>query len=174
MIDRADGDLAAGAAELRRAALVDAKGQNYPHPAHLLPFTSPDPSRPLFGPAATMAFVPDRDDLPKTDFAPQARGADPQGRALVMSRGEYPETSHGGATKLSRVDRHPIAEVRVDGRLRDFAQLDEYKFLTWCRAEATQSGGNIDDVLSEGRAVEEDAHTVEWIRLERLEAMAGE
>lgn len=141
-----DGDRAARAAELGCAALVDAMGRIHPHRAHLLPLTSPDPSRALFGPAATMAFMPYRDDLPPTDFAHlfyRALGSAPKGRVLVLSSGGYPETSHGGGTKLSRGDQHEIAGVLADGRLRDFAQLAEYGFPTWCRGEATQWGGNI-------------------------------
>lgn len=208
-----DGDRAARAAELGCAALVDAMGRIHPHRAHLLPFTSPDPSRALFGPAATMAFLPYREDIPENDFAHlfyRALGPAPRGRVLVLSGGGYPDVSHGGGTKLSRGDQHEIAGVLADGRLRDFAQLAEYGFPTWCRGEATQWGGNIvmpyaadvavevggvtiipgdyiyadtagavvipagsiDDVLAEAHRVdEEDARSVDRIRLERLEDM---
>ncbi|MDX2378085.1 RraA family protein [Microbacterium sp. LRZ72] len=132
------------AAELGCAALVDAMGRIHPHRAHLLPLHSPDPTRPLFGPAATIAFLPYRDDLPQTDFAHlfyQALGSTPLGRVLVLSSGGYPDASHGGGTKLSRGEHTQIAGVLTDGRLRDFAQLAEYGFATWCRGEATQWGG---------------------------------
>jgi regulator of RNase E activity RraA len=139
-----DDDRAAHAADVGCAALVDAMGRLHPHRAHTLPFTSPDPARPLFGRAATIAYVPYRDDLPQTDFAHlfyDALGPEPEGRVLVLSSGGYPDTSHGGGTKLSRGNRTRIAGVLADGRLRDFAQLAEYDFPVWCRGEATQWGG---------------------------------
>lgn len=138
-------DRAAEAAELGCAALVDAMGRIHPHRAHILPLASPDPSRPLFGPAATIAYLPYRDDRPQTDFAHffyQAVGPEPQGRVLVLSSGGYPDASHGGGIKLSRGEHHHIAGVLADGRLRDFAQLAGYGFSTWCRGEATRWGGS--------------------------------
>src|SRR3546814_7784568 len=58
-------------AQLSCASLVDAMGRLHSHRAHLLPLVSPDPGRPLFGPAVTIAYLPTRDDL-----APSAPGLD--------------------------------------------------------------------------------------------------
>jgi regulator of RNase E activity RraA len=142
-----DARRAAEAAEVGSAALVDAMGRIHAHRAHLLALTSPDPTRPLFGPASTIAYLPYRDDLPQTDltFADlfhQALGNDPRGRVLVLSSGGYPEVSHGGGTKLSRGEHTGIAGVLADGRLRDFEQLRDYRFAAWCRGEATRWGGD--------------------------------
>ncbi|MFJ4223759.1 RraA family protein [Microbacterium sp. NPDC089695] len=139
-----DRDRAALAREVGCAALVDAMGRIHDHRAHLLPFTSPDPTRALFGPAATIAYLPYRADLPQTDFAHlfyRALGTDPEGRVLVLSSGGYPEASHGGGIKLSRGEHQRIAGVLADGRLRDFDELAGYGFATWCRGEATRWGG---------------------------------
>jgi regulator of RNase E activity RraA len=127
------------------ASLVDAMGRVHSHRAHILSLVSPAPRR-LFGPAATIAFLPFRDDLPQTElgFGPlfhQAVGETPAGTVLVLSSGGYPDASHGGGTKLSRLQNTGAAGVLADGRLRDFDQLGDYAFATWCRGEATRWGG---------------------------------
>ena len=134
------------AAKLGSAALVDAMGRVHTHRAHILALASPDPTRPLFGPAVTVAFLPYRDDLPENqlgfaDLFYEAIGEDPNGRVLVLSSGGYPDASHGGGTKLSRVHNNQLAGVLTDGRVRDFDELRRYDFATWCRGEATRVGG---------------------------------
>jgi regulator of RNase E activity RraA len=137
---------AARAAELGSAALVDAMGRVHTHRAHILALASPDPTRMLFGPAVTIAFLPYRDDLAETklgfaDLFYEAIGNNPDGRVLVLSSGGYPDASHSGGTKLSRVHNNRLAGVLTDGRLRDFDELRRYDFATWCRGEATHWGG---------------------------------
>jgi regulator of RNase E activity RraA len=127
------------------ASLVDAMGRVHNHRAHILSLVSPAPRR-LFGPAATIAFLPYRDDLPQTELGfgalfHQAVGESPAGTVLVLSSGGYPDASHGGGTKLSRLQNTGAAGVLADGRLRDFDQLGDYAFATWCRGEATRWGG---------------------------------
>lgn len=133
-------------ARLGCAALVDAMGRLHKHRAHILALQSPSPDRPVFGQAATIAFMPYRDDLPEsaTGFGTlfyRAVGTDPSGRVLVLSSGGYPEVSHGGGTKLSRVTNHGLAGVLSDGRLRDFSQLRDSGAAVWCAGEATRWGG---------------------------------
>jgi regulator of RNase E activity RraA len=128
------------------ASLVDAMGRVHNHRAHILSLVSPAPRR-LFGPVATIAYVPYRDDLPQSElgFGPlfhQAVGESPAGTVLVLSSGGYPDASHGGGTKLSRLQNTGAAGVLADGRLRDFDQLSDYTFATWCRGEATRWGGD--------------------------------
>jgi regulator of RNase E activity RraA len=128
------------------ASLVDAMGRVHSHRAHILSLVSPAPSR-LFGPAATIAYLPYRDDLPQAElgFGPlfhQAVGESAAGTVLVLSSGGYPDASHGGGTKLSRLQNTAAAGVLADGRLRDFDQLSDYTFATWCRGEATRWGGD--------------------------------
>ena len=132
--------------QLTCASLVDAMARLHGHRAHLLNLTSPTPDRSLFGPATTIAYLPYRDDLPETevgfaDLFQHAVGAQPRGRVLVLSSGGYPDASHGGGIKLSRLERHGLAGVLADGRLRDFDQLSGFGFATWCRGEATRWGG---------------------------------
>lgn len=128
------------------ASLVDAMGRVHRHRAHILSLVSPAPRR-LFGPVATIAYVPYREDLPQTELGfgalfEQAVGESPAGTVLVLSSGGYPDASHGGGTKLSRLNHTGAAGVLVDGRLRDFNQLAGYGFATWCRGEATRWGGD--------------------------------
>jgi regulator of RNase E activity RraA len=128
------------------ASLVDAMGRVHRHRAHILSLVSPAPRR-LFGPAATIAYLPYRDDLPETELGfgalfHQAVGQSPAGTVLVLSSGGYPEASHGGGMKLSRLQHTGAAGVLADGRLRDFDQLRDYSFATWCRGEATRWGGD--------------------------------
>jgi regulator of RNase E activity RraA len=128
------------------ASLVDAMGRIHGHRAHILSLVSPAPRR-LFGPVATIAYAPYRDDLPESElgFGPlfdRAMGDTPEGTVLVLSSGGYPDVSHGGGTKLSRLEHAGAAGVLADGLLRDFTQLGEFGFATWCRGEATKWGGD--------------------------------
>jgi regulator of RNase E activity RraA len=128
------------------ASLVDAMGRLHSHRAHILSFVSPAPRR-LFGPVATIAYLPYRDDLPQTELGfgalcHEAMDGSPPGTVLVLSSGGYLDASHGGGTKLSRLEHCEAAGVLADGRLRDFAQLADYPFATWCRGEATRWGGD--------------------------------
>ncbi|MFD5632073.1 RraA family protein [Streptomyces sp. NPDC127072] len=134
-------------AGLGSAALADAMGRIHRHRAHTLPLVSPDPTRPLFGPAVTMAYMPWRDDVAQVsrtfaDFFYEAVGPDPAGKVLVLSSGGYAQASHAGGTKLSRIANHRMAGVLADGRLRDFDQLRGQDFATWCQGEAARWGGD--------------------------------
>lgn len=165
MSSPAAADRVARATALGCAALVDAMGRLHDHRAHLLPFTSPSPERVLFGPAATLAYLPHRDDLAETEIGfmelfYRAVGTEPTGRVLVLSAGGYPDVSHGGGTKLARAGTNGLAGVLVDGRLRDFAQLADYGFATWCRGEATRWGGDTVMPFVAGVAVEVDGVTI--------------
>lgn len=129
------------------ASLVDAMGRIHGHRAHLLSLVSPTPERTLFGPAVTIAYLPYRDDFTETNqlglagWFYRAVGDTPRGSVLVLSSGGYPDASHGGGTKLSRVQNHGLAGVLTDSRLRDFDELASYDFATWCGGEATHWGG---------------------------------
>jgi hypothetical protein len=57
------------------ASLVDAMARLHGHRAHLLPLISPDPTRPLFGPAATITFLPARGSQRLDDLSGRAESA---------------------------------------------------------------------------------------------------
>lgn len=155
-----DEALAARAARLGCATLVDAVGRVHSHRAHIPAMSSPDPLRPLFGPAATISYLPFREDLAGTgrDFKHYFYGALGQrpaaGQVLVLSSGGYPDVSHGGGTKLARAHGAGLAGVLADGRLRDFGELREYGFATWCTGEAVRWGGDTVMPYAFGEAVE--------------------
>ncbi|MFJ8631216.1 RraA family protein [Streptomyces sp. NPDC093568] len=139
-------DLRRSVAGVSCASLVDAMGRVHGHRAHILDLVSPAPDRVLFGPVVTVAFLPYRDDLPQAGlgFATlfhRAVADTPEGKVMVLSSGGCPDASHGGGTKLSRLQNHGLAGVLTDGRLRDFAQLAGYGFATWCGGETTRWGG---------------------------------
>jgi regulator of RNase E activity RraA len=126
------------------ASLVDGMGRIHSHRADILGLVSPSPPRRLFGRVATIAYQPYREDLPHPEFGAlyhEALGEAAAGAVLVLSSGGYPEASHGGGIKLSRLKHSRAAGVLADGRLRDFAELSDHGFATWCRGEATRAGG---------------------------------
>lgn len=153
------------AAAVGCAALVDAMGRIHQHRAHLPALSSPAPERVLFGPAVTIAFLPTRDDLPGAERGFGALFHDavadaPGGAVLVLSSGGYPQTSHAGGTKLSRVAVHGLAGVLADGRLRDFDELAGQGYAVWCRGEAVRWGGDEVMPYAAGIAVEVAGVTV--------------
>lgn len=158
MTDDLPPDLSTRLQQVTCASLVDAMLRRHDHRAHILPMVAPDPSRRLFGPAATISFLPHRADLDEPqDFAElfyRAVGSQPEGKVLVMSSGGHPDASHAGGTKLSRVQNHRLAGVLCDGRLRDFAELASYDVATWCRGEATRWGGDTVMPYAAGQPVE--------------------
>src|SRR3546814_9772996 len=77
-----------------------------------------------------------------SDWSSDVCSSDLAGKVLVLSSGGYPDASLGGGTKLSRLEHQGLAGVLADGRLRDFDELREHPFSTWCRGEATRWGGD--------------------------------
>ena len=131
------------------ADVVDAMMMTHAHRAHIVNLDSPDPKRVLIGPARTISFLPVRKDLmdpEKHSLGPAIYRAiaerDPKGTVLVMSSNGYTNTSLGGGTKLSRVENLGMAGILADGRLRDYEELNSYRFATYCYGETVRAGGN--------------------------------
>lgn len=147
-MEEPDTNLSAQAADLGCASLVDAMGRIHQHRSHILSLVSPTPQRPVFGPAVTIQYLPYRDDFEEVNtlgfggWFYRAIGKSPAGKVLVLSSGGYPDASHGGGTKMSRLHNNGLAGVVTDGRLRDFGELANYRFGTWCAGEATRWGGD--------------------------------
>jgi regulator of RNase E activity RraA len=133
--------------KVRSASISDAMGRTLHHRAYILGLVTPTPGKKLFGPALTISYLPYREDLydPKRNFGSlfyQAIGNDPKNKVLVMATNGYPDTSVGGGLKFSRLQNHGLAGILTDGRIRDFDQLREYDFVTFCRGEAVRWGGD--------------------------------
>ena len=131
------------------ADVIDAMTQMFAHRAHIIALDSPNPERVLFGPAATIGFMPVRKDLmdpQRHSLGPLFYRAigddDPAGKVLVMASNGHPDTSLGGGTKLSRVRNHKMAGLLCDGRIRDYEELRTYDFAVYCNGETVRAGGN--------------------------------
>ncbi len=131
------------------ADVVDAMMMTIQHRAHIIHLDSPNPQRVLFGPAATIGYMPVRKDLmdpAKHSLGPAFYRAigdeNPTGKVLVMASNGYAHASLGGGTKLSRLRNHKMAGILSDGQLRDYAELNSYEFAVYCKGETVRGGGN--------------------------------
>jgi 4-hydroxy-4-methyl-2-oxoglutarate aldolase len=140
-------DHASAVEGLKCADLVDAMGRLHRHRCDILDLVSPTPGRVLFGPAVTISYFPscsaslDPERYNLANLFHEAVGNDPEGKVLVLASNGYTDVSMGGGTKLSRLQRHGLAGVLTDGRLRDFDELAGYDFAAYCAGEATRWGG---------------------------------
>jgi 4-hydroxy-4-methyl-2-oxoglutarate aldolase len=140
-------DHASAVEGLKCADLVDAMGRLHRHRCHILDLVSPTPGRVLFGPAVTISYFPscsaslDPERYNLANLFYDAVGNDPEGKVLVLVSDGYTDVSMGDGTKLSRLQRHGLAGVLTDWRLRDFDELAGFDFAAYCAGEATQWGG---------------------------------
>ncbi|WP_234816254.1 RraA family protein [Mycolicibacterium agri] len=133
---------------MRTADIVDAMGRLHRHRCHLLDLVSPTPPRRLFGPAVTISYFPscsaalppDSYNFKKLFYRAIEGGG--EGYVLVLASNGYTEASLGGGTKLARAEKHRLAGILADGRLRDFAELKQYDLAVYCRGETTRWGGD--------------------------------
>jgi 4-hydroxy-4-methyl-2-oxoglutarate aldolase len=147
------------ARRVRTADVVDAMGRLHQHRCDLLDLVSPTPGRVLFGPAVTISYFPtcrtalppERYNFKRLFYEAIADGA--EGCVLVLASNGYTDTSLAGGTKLSRVQNHRLAGILTDGRLRDFAELQQYDLAIYCRGEATRWGGDVVTPYEANRSV---------------------
>ena len=144
---------------VRTADVVDAMGRLHQHRCDLLDLVSPTPGRVLFGPAVTISYFPtcrialppERYNFKRLFYEAIDDGA--EGRVLILASNGYTDTSLGGGTKLSRVQNHRLAGILTDGRLRDFAELQQSDLAIYCRGEATRWGGDVVTPYEANRSV---------------------
>lgn len=128
------------------ASLVDALGRLSTNRAHVIDLVSPTPGRKLRGRAATIRFVPFRQDAfdeQANSFARffyEAIPADPAETVLVLDSGGLPDVSVGGGTKFSRLQNWNLAGLLTDARLRDFGELERYESVFYCGGETVKAG----------------------------------
>lgn len=131
------------------SALADCLARVHRHPAAIIDLVCPTPDRVLFGPAATIRFLPHRADLfttPEHDFARayyRAVGDRPAGAVLVMSSGGMPDQALAGGKKLSRAAFQGVAGVLADGRLRDLHELADRGLVIHCNGEAVVNANGV-------------------------------
>jgi 4-hydroxy-4-methyl-2-oxoglutarate aldolase len=142
-------------------------GRFHRHRCHLLDLVSPTPGRVLFGPAVTISYFPscsaalDPESYNLANLFYEAVGSEPEGKVVVLASNGYTNTSMGGGTKLSRLQKYGCAGVLTDARLRDFDELARYDFASYCSGETSHWGGgevtpfqaNVPVVLSGGVGV---------------------
>ncbi len=128
------------------ASLTDAMAKLSPHRAHIHDLVSPTPGKMLFGRAATIRYLPYRQDLSdalRPGFARSFYEAVTQcfeETVLVLNNPCRAETSIGGGVKFSRLHYHRMAGLLTDGRIRDFDELARYSPVFYCGGEAVAAG----------------------------------
>ena len=133
---------------LTAASLTDAVGRLCSHKAHILDLVSPTPARVLFGRAATIRYLPFREDIFDEELPSFARAfyeavtGDAEDTVLVLNNPAHPDTSIGGSVKFSRLNNHRLAGLITDARIRDFDELAGYRPVFYCGGEAAQAGSN--------------------------------
>lgn len=159
-------------AAVTSASLSDALADRFAHRFHILDLISPVPDRVLFGPAATVQFMPRREDLrdpAEHEFSPMlhaAVGEHAEGAVLVISSGGCPDAAVAGGKKLSRLSRLGMAGILTDARLRDFDEVDGLGIAAWCGGETTIADRREAMPFTAGAAVSLEAVTVipgDWI-----------
>ncbi len=140
--------LTSRARALGAAPICDVLGRSYSHRLHLHDLIGPPSGTPVFGPAATVRFLPLRPDLVDAErhsFDALARAAAaqaPDGAVLVASAGQ--DQPVAGGKKLARAKSLGFSGLLTDGRVRDLAEADEIGIPVWARGEAVR---NANDVL---------------------------
>jgi 4-hydroxy-4-methyl-2-oxoglutarate aldolase len=134
---------------LTAASLTDAVGRLFSHRAHILDLVSPAPGRVLFGRAATICYVPYRQDLSEEATPSFARAfyqaviGDFEETVLVLNNPSHTDTSIGGGVKFSRLHNHRVAGLITDARLRDFDELACYTPVFYCSGEAAAASSHM-------------------------------
>ena len=121
------------------SAIHDVLTKRHAHPCTIIDLITPTPDRVLFGPAATIHFLPYRHDLGQKDFARayyRAVGDSAAGKVLVMSCGGYSDGALAGGKKMTRAAFQGAAGVLTDGRLRDLDDLARAGLVIHCNGEA--------------------------------------
>lgn len=141
-------ELIARASALGCAPLCDVLGRTYAHRLHLHDLIGPPSGSPLFGPAATVRFLPLRPDLVDAErqsfdaLARQAAAGAPDGAVLVAAAGQ--DQPVAGGKKLALLKALGLGGLLTDGRVRDLAEADDLGVAVWARGEAVR---NANDVL---------------------------
>lgn len=167
--------------DVTSASLCDAMDQLFGHNNHVRDLISPTPGRILFGPAATIRFVPVRDDVYDDQMHSfkrlfyEAVQEPREGQVLVLDTSGFANLAIVGGNKATRLDANNLAGMVADCRFRDFDEITELDLSCWCRGDAPQAGSsnlmavgaNVPAVVGEATILPGD-----WIYADRTGAVA--
>lgn len=167
-------------AQLSSASLSDALAQRSGHRWQVLDLVCPIAGAVLHGRAATVRFLPrreDRRDPAVNDFAPMvtraAEGA-PAAAVLVIACGSYRDTAVAGGKKLTLVDSLGFGGLITDGRLRDFDEAREIGMPAYCTGETIRADAGELAAADHGLPVELAGAVVypnDWVYADRAGAV---
>lgn len=162
------------------SALHDVLVKLHAHPCAIIGLRTPTPDRRLFGPAATIRFLPYRADLVdpgEHDFARayyRAVGDSAAGKVLAMSCGGHPDGALAGGKKMTRAAFQGAAGVLADGRLRDLHELAAEGLAIHCAGEQIVPANTLLMPVASGVPVQVRGVTVipgDWIHADRSGAV---
>ena len=136
------------AERLTSAGLCDAMAARFDHRAHVIDLVSPAPGAVLFGPAATISFLPNRRDVHSGEgdrfdaLLAEAAGRDADGRVLVLGSSGHPDEALAGGKKVARVEAAGFSGLLADGRLRDMEEIAEFELACYCWGETVRAAGD--------------------------------
>lgn len=140
------------------ASLTDALGRLSKNRFHILDLVSPTPEKVLRGFAATVRYVPLRDDIFDGEihtfghFFAEATPADATDTVLVLG-GSDSDVSVGGSTKFSRLQNRGLAGLLTNSRIRDFAELAEYDPVFYSSGQSVKTGSGTVMPVASGEPV---------------------
>lgn len=154
------------------ASLCDAMAARFDHRAHVIDLVSPSPGVIIFGPAATMSFMPNRRDLHSGDgdrfeaLLDESTQGGAEGRVLVMGSAGHPDEALAGGRKVARIEAAGFAGLLADGRLRDMEEIAEFELGCYCWGESVRAAGDRVTPYAANVPVAVDALTVmpgDWV-----------
>lgn len=172
-MSRIDADQLRGKAErLTSASLCDAMAAKFDHRAHIIDLVSPAPGVILFGPAATMLFMPNRRDVHSGEgdrfetLLDEATQGDAEGRVLVLGSSGNPDEALVGGKKAARIEAAGFSGLLADGRIRDMEEIADFEFACYCWGETVRAAGDLVTPYAANVPVVVDALTImpgDWV-----------
>jgi regulator of RNase E activity RraA len=120
----------------------------FDHRAHVIDLVSPTPGAVLFGPAVTIAFLPNRRDVHSGGgdrfeaLLAEAAQDGAEGRVLVLASSGHPDEALAGGKKVARVEAAGFEGLLADGRLRDMEEIAELDLTCYCWGETVRAAGD--------------------------------
>jgi 4-hydroxy-4-methyl-2-oxoglutarate aldolase len=157
---------------LTSASLCDAMAAKFDHRAHIIDMVSPAPGVVLFGPAATISFLPNRRDVHSGEgdrfeaLLDEATQGDAEGRVLVLGSSGNPDEALVGGKKAARIEAAGFSGLLADGRVRDMEEIADFEFACYCWGETVRAAGDRVTPYAAGVPVVVDELTImpgDWV-----------